>query len=227
MRFCQLLVLILVVIGSKAQYGVKVSFIPQINNQEVSVVSPSIISSLGKSIKIDQLKFYVSNLYFSDKDNLVYKWSKTNHLVDLLNNPSSNTLFLDSKIGNFNQIHFQLGIDSLTNVSGALLGDLDPTKGMYWTWQSGYINFKLEGSLIDSNNTDSKFEYHLGGYMPPFTTVQEVSFDVNNSKELRFSIDLEKFISSAKSSGTSKVMSPGVKAKELSIILKNCISLND
>jgi hypothetical protein len=35
----------------------------------------------------------------------------------------------------YDQIQFQLGIDSLTNVSGAMGGDLDPTKGMYWTWQ--------------------------------------------------------------------------------------------
>jgi hypothetical protein len=47
----------------------------------------------------------------------------------------------------FDAIQFNLGLDSLTNVSGALGGDLDPTKGMYWTWQNGYVNFKLQGSF--------------------------------------------------------------------------------
>jgi len=36
-------------------------------------------------------------------------------------------------------------VDSLANVSGAMSNDLDATKGMYWSWQSGFINLKIEG----------------------------------------------------------------------------------
>ena len=42
-------------------------------------------------------------------------------------------------------------------------GDLDPVHGMYWTWQSGYIQFKLEGLLRDSAG-ERKLELHLGGF---------------------------------------------------------------
>ena len=227
MRCFPALFLILFVLGSKAQNEVKVSFVPQINNQEVLFGDSGISAPAAETLKVDQLKFYVSHLYFSNNDKVVYEWDKANHLIDFANNPSSASIRLGSKISKFNYIHFQIGIDSLTNVSGALSGDLDPTKGMYWTRQSGYINFKLEGAIIDSTNIANKFEYHLGGYMPPFETLQKFSIGVNDSRELKILIDLEKFIELAKSTGTMKVMSPGVKALQLSIHLKSCFSLND
>ena len=78
----------------------------------------------------------------------------------------------------FDAIQFNLGIDSLTNVSGALGGDLDPTKGMYWTWQNGYVNFKLQGTSDLCNNPKNEFEFHLGGYLKPFNNYE---FDLNDS----------------------------------------------
>lgn len=43
------------------------------------------------------------------------------------------------------QAYFLLGVDSLTNVSGAF-GGASTIKGMYWAWNSGYINLKLKGA---------------------------------------------------------------------------------
>ncbi len=55
------------------------------------------------------------------------------------------------------------GVDSLLQRGGVMDGDLDPVHGMYWTWQSGYIQFKLEGLLRDSAG-ERKLELHLGGF---------------------------------------------------------------
>ncbi|MFT4599180.1 MAG: hypothetical protein ACI9WM_001432, partial [Arenicella sp.] len=60
--------------------------------------------------------------------------------------------------------------------------DLDPIHGMYWTWQSGYINTKIEGS-----RGDEKFTYHLGGYSFPYNASQEVMLPVS-SKILPFQL---------------------------------------
>ena len=46
-------------------------------------------------------------------------------------------------ISNINSINIKLGIDSLESYSPNFDGDLDPIHGMYWTWQSGFINFKI------------------------------------------------------------------------------------
>ena len=56
-------------------------------------------------------------------------------------------------------------------------GDLDPTKGMYWAWQSGYINFKMEGSCSQCLATKNNFEFHLGGYQQPFYAMQTIELN--------------------------------------------------
>jgi hypothetical protein len=43
-------------------------------------------------------------------------------------------------------IRFLLGVDSARNVSGIQTGALDPARGMFWTWNSGYVMAKIEGS---------------------------------------------------------------------------------
>ena len=129
---------------------------------------------------------------------------------------------LDSVETDFDKIKFQLGLDSFTNVSGALTGDLDPTKGMYWTWQSGYINLKIEGFFINSNEGNKIFEYHLGGYLPPFQTIQHISMLSNSKKEMKIVLDFNSFFLSSKTEYKARVMSPGENAQALSRLLVNC-----
>ena len=48
--------------------------------------------------------------------------------------------------GDYTELQFLLGVDSLHNVSGAQTDDLDPAKDMFWTWNSGYVMAKMEGN---------------------------------------------------------------------------------
>ena len=100
----------------------------------------------GEVVQFTTLKLYLTNFQLLAEGEVVWKERKSYHLLNL-ESPSSMQLVLNvpSKLV-FDQIQFDLGTDSLTNVSGAFGGDLDPVKGMYWTWNSGYINFKLEGT---------------------------------------------------------------------------------
>jgi hypothetical protein len=125
-----------------------------------------------------------------------------------------------------NGFRFKLGVDSINNVSGAYGGDLDPTLGMYWTWQSGYINFKLEG-FYTTENGNRKFQYHLGGYLNPFETVQEIRLDILISKKILVIVDLEKFLKSIPAELPANIMSPGKNAKLLSELLIPIFSLEN
>jgi hypothetical protein len=117
-------------------------------------------------------------------------------------------------------ITFNLGIDSLTNVSGAYEGDLDPMNNMYWTWQSGYINLKFEGSIDDGVIR----EYHLGGYAYPNNALQKVSLEMNSSGNTIIYIHLEDFIHSIPDSIPFKFMTPDPKAVYLSHLFAKCLS---
>jgi hypothetical protein len=97
-------------------------------------------------------------------------------------------------------------------VSGALGGDLDPTKGMYWAWQSGYINFKLEGKSKLCKTRNNEFQFHVGGYLSPFQTIQQVSLKINSTNQINVSIDIEQFITELDLTEINQVMTPGVES---------------
>ncbi len=45
-------------------------------------------------------------------------------------------------------------------MSGAQTGALDPANGMFWSWSTGYIMTKFEGTT--AGGTD--LEFHIGGF---------------------------------------------------------------
>jgi hypothetical protein len=134
------------------------------------------------SIQFTSFKFYISHLELMNGNKVVWKDKVTYHLIDAFDEKTL-VLQIPSNIS-FTKIKFQLGIDSLTNVSGAMGGDLDPTKGMYWTWQSGYINFKLEGTSNICKTRHNEFQFHLGGYQQPFNSLQTVFVQVSKSTNI-------------------------------------------
>jgi hypothetical protein len=95
-------------------------------------------------------------------------------------------------------------------------GDLDPTKGMYWTWQSGYINFKLEGKSTICPTRNNAFEFHLGGYQPPFNCLKTALLKSTNQKNIVVVFDLNQFLSSIDLSKQNQIMSPNNQAVLLS-----------
>jgi hypothetical protein len=133
----------------------------------------------GESIQFDNIRFYLSNIEFVREDKSVIKDTATAHLIDVF---EPNTLKIDLQKIDFSQVktmRFNIGIDSSTNVSGALGGDLDPQKGMYWAWQSGYINMKIEGRSPQCKSRKNVFQYHIGGYLQPNYSIRSVELPVN------------------------------------------------
>ncbi len=181
------------------------------------------VSVAGQKLKFETLKFYISNVRLAINDSVIWKEKESFHLYDASN---SNAIKLNIPAGkNYTTIKFDLGIDSVTNVSGAMGGDLDPTKGMYWTWQSGYINFKLEGKSDQSSNPKKEFQYHLGGYQKPFDALQTVSLKTISKDKVVIHFDVEQLMRSVDLSKKDHIMSPGDDAVKLSVIAASCFSI--
>ena len=170
----------------------------------------------GEMINIETFKFYLSNVTLLNKGNPVWQEDNSYHLVDASDEVSLNIALNVSPSIKFNSIQFNLGIDSLTNVSGVMGGDLDPTKGMYWTWQSGYINFKLEGSSPSCLTRNNLFQFHLGGYMSSHSSIQTVQLKAIRDNELNVGINVAEFLEAIELSATNQIMSPGNEAQRLS-----------
>jgi hypothetical protein len=89
--------------------------------------------------------------------------------------------------GDYRQISFTIGVDSLRNTMeiARRTGVLDPAAAgndMYWTWNSGYIFFKIEGTSPSSAEAGNVFMYHIGGFggysSPTINNIREVTLDL-------------------------------------------------
>lgn len=204
----------------------QLSFKPVFNEQ--ALVLDSAYKVNNDTIVIETFRFYVSNIKLLDESGKVfYTEQKSFHLLDAAN-PSSLLIKLPITLKqSIKTMKFDLGIDSVTNVSGALGGDLDPTKGMYWTWQSGYINFKLEGKSNLCSSKKHEFQFHLGGYTKPFNCLQTVTLPISNTNSQLIQIDVLKFLNEVNLSQINHVMSPNNEAVKLSELLVKCMSVNN
>jgi hypothetical protein len=87
--------------------------------------------------------------------------------------------------GVYDEIHFLLGVDSIEQASGAQTGALDPARGMFWTWNTGYLSLKMEGTSPDSREPFHAFSYHIGGYRFPNRTVGTMNIGTDNGQKFR------------------------------------------
>lgn len=198
---------------------------PAFGNSVLQLADSSFKTNDFTNLQVEVLKFYISNIQLFKNGKMVLQENNSFHLVDA-NEIKSFQFSIDNKQNIvFDELKFNLGIDSATNVSGAMGGDLDPTKGMYWTWQSGYINFKLEGSSKLCKTRNNKFTFHLGGYQQPNYCLQTLSFPIKNSNEICLKLDVQQILNQIDLTKTNHLMSPCKEAVLLSKIVADAFKL--
>lgn len=200
----------------------RIEFIPWLAEHALTLDQQSSLPD-GTPITVTQFRFYAGRFLFYRGGKVISR-NDAYHLIDAAD-PTSFVVDLDAKAAAVgDSITFMMGVDSLTNVSGAFGDDLDPTKGMYWTWNSGYINLKLEGSSAASPYPSHEFELHLGGYSPPYATAQRVALYVTGSGPWPVHVDIASLLAAADIRTNCNVMSSGEKAVALSRIAATIFS---
>jgi hypothetical protein len=180
-----------------------------------------IVKDTTGTIQADVLKFYVSDLKVLFHDVVEQDAPQNHYLINFEEN--STTIEIEDLKGKLIRgLDLCIGTDSLVNVSGAFDGDLDPIHGMYWTWNSGYINIKLEG-LFESK----PFEYHIGGYSGERRTLRRKFLLQDDPKErrLKVELDLNAFFKTIDPHEDMKMMLPGQEAAELATSFIESIEL--
>lgn len=212
--------LLLFILKLNGLNGQNICFNPMFNGNKLELNKPYFMVNSSDSIQIQTLKFYISNMEFYNNDQLLFKVKNSFHLIDAAD---STTFCLPINFLSktwFYSIKFNIGIDSITNYGGAMGGDLDPTKGMYWTWQNGYINFKIEGKSNLSTAKNKEFVFHLGGYQNSFSTLQTIQLPVQNNAIIPIYITIDKWLNEIDLIKQNHIMSPSKEA----VILSNKLS---
>jgi hypothetical protein len=198
---------------------VKIKICPNYGNLAVNLTDSVFTSEDSNRLQIETLRFYISGIQLLKGGKVVFEEKDSFHLIDASDLKSTQISIERNQSCPYDELKFDLGIDSLTNVSGAMGGDLDPTKGMYWTWQSGYINFKMEGKSKLCKTRNSEFQFHLGGYQQPNYCLQTMRFKIANLSVINLKIDVKKVFQEIDLVNTNHIMSPSKEAVWLSKVV--------
>jgi hypothetical protein len=189
-----------------SNYRIRLKFIPKVNGESL-VEGKSYLSPLGEDFSISSFKIFIGNISLI-QDGAISVARKENEyfLLDAFN-PASLVVETALSGNRFSDIGFQIGIDSILNVSGAQTGALDPSTGMFWTWSTGYIMAKLEGNSSYSTGVNKAITYHIGGFKTGENTIRQVVLPVpaqqdwllekNNVTEITIEMNIDKWFSSA------------------------------
>jgi hypothetical protein len=207
-----------------------------VGSSDLQLNTGSYINSTGEHFSVSLLKYFVSNFKLVKSDGSVYTVPQDScyFLIDE-SNPATHQPVLWVPEGEYTNLQFTVGIDSIRNTMDISnrTGVLDPTgnaAGMYWSWNSGYIFFKMEGVSPASTQNGNIFQYHIGlfgGYnTPTLNNIKNISLDltargvpqVKNTKStnIHLTVDVLKMFS-----GTTPI---SIAAN--SVIMANPISAN-
>jgi hypothetical protein len=178
-------------------------------------------------LQLSVLRFYISNIRLMYNGRVVLAEPNSYHLVDAAASKPFELAIAGAEKLVFDRICFDLGIDSVTNISGVKGGDLDPTKGMYWSWQSGYVNFKLEGRSDVCPSRNQTFQFHLGGYLPPYQCLQTVTLPVSHPNSLLIQLDIQSVLSHLNLAKEYQIMSPSAEGVRIATIVANAFKVSE
>ena len=173
------------------------------------------------SFQLEVFKCYLSNFRFYSQSNELIFTDSNAFLIELSDSVLTHTITIDCPVNvTPKTIVYSIGLDSVSNTSGALSGALDPLNGMFWTWQSGYIHLKLEGTFFKTGRPKTALEFHLGGYRWPNATLIDKQVDIKY-ESIIVDIQLSIFLKHLNKGLSTKIMSPGPLAKQVFNTISN------
>jgi len=126
-------------------------------------------NSNGEVIKINKLKYIVSNIVLTKADGTTYVLPKSQRyfIVDEAIAASALLNLPNIPAGNYTKVSFGIGVDPTQfNLGATGQGDflaLAQTAGMMWSWSAGYKFLAFEGTFTSSTVTSAtSFMVHTG-----------------------------------------------------------------
>lgn len=158
--------------------SIEINFSHYVGNEVLKLDSVIYKNALNQDFSVTKFKYYIANIVLLRIDGKPISYNSY-YLIDE-EKPGSKKIVLENiPGGEYVSVNFTVGVDSIDNCSGAQSGALDPINGMFWTWNTGYIFMKLEGTSQFSSSPYAMLEYHIGGFKKPNNCIQNISLPLN------------------------------------------------
>jgi hypothetical protein len=204
-----------------SQTEVSIQFVPCWKDGQVISANQIIADSSIDSLLLNTLRFYLHNVELSYQGKQVWTSGKEHFLVDAMDDSRRSIELLLAEGLEYDELSFIVGVDSSLQVNGAHSGVLDPLQGMYWTWQSGYIHWKLEAEAKIGGKREA-ITWHVGGYRQTFNTLRRVSLPVvSGGTHMKIGIDISSLLAAKQKDIDYTIMSPSKQAMHLANQLQN------
>jgi len=198
--------------------GLQVRVRPVFGTEKLELETQPYPTATNGKVSVTTCRFYLSDLQLTYTDGSTYTEPRSYHLVDAGQEASQLIQLPDAPRKALRRLRFSLGVDSTANVSGAQGGDLDPARGMYWAWHSGYVNAKLEGTCAVCPPPHREFSFHLGGFQKPYNSLRQVTLEVParlaRQPELLVQADVAAWLAQVALASTNSVLIAGPAAQQ-------------
>lgn len=153
--------------------AITLEFDNRVGAQKMALGSTTYKNGSGEEFTLTRFNYFISNVVLKKADGTVVKFADQYFLIRQSDPTSWEPKLKDVPAGDYKEISFTIGVDSTRSVSAIenRAGVLDPASygddAMYWSWNSGYIFVKMEGtsSAVPLNSAGKRaFEMHIGGY---------------------------------------------------------------
>lgn len=178
-QLCIALCLSCLLTPSFAQQTMTIQFRNTIGN-EVLQLGETYKTSLGEDVIINRCKYYISKISLVDSVAKYYGFPDNYYLIDEADS-TTKTITITTSANRINDIQFLVGVDSIKNVSGVQDGALDPMYGMFWTWNTGYVMAKIEGTSSAAKVPGNLFSYHVGGFKTGESALRFVRLNIGEN----------------------------------------------
>ncbi|MEI6507652.1 MAG: MbnP family protein [Bacteroidota bacterium] len=150
------------------------------------------ITAANDTIKIkSQFEYYISNVKLTTTDGQVYApetYFLIHYDIDSQDPAAASIQLQNIPNANFTKLSFLIGVDSLHNHTLGQTGALDPANGMVWTWNVGYIFYRLMGSFSSANTS---FSFDLGVDENLMKYELPASIQMDNNRTVNLKMDLK------------------------------------
>jgi hypothetical protein len=127
-------------------------------NSDAVVRNTNYVTAADDTISVDKLRYYFSNVQLKNTEGSWINMGNYN-LIDIEDQASLDAAITGVPAGTYDKIRFYVGVDSVANSSGAQDGALSPANDMFWSWNTGYVFFRLKGKY----NTSGSIALDVGG----------------------------------------------------------------